>query len=68
MARTAPAEDHLGQVWIWRDGQLLNPDNQPLMEVVIPGVSSLQLGDTGMPVQGAFDLDYLRLHGEAVAP
>ncbi len=68
VARTAPAEGHLGQLWIWRDGTLLNPEKQPLSEVVITGASSLQVGDTGRPVQGAFDLDYLRLHGEAVAP
>lgn len=56
--------------WVWRDGFLLygGADALPGTEASIFGATSFFLGDFAADLSGDWEVDYIRLHNEAVAP
>lgn len=60
-----------GQCWVWRDNVLLNPGGLPLAPgtTIAAGNNALFLGDnSGTGNNGAWQIDFIRLHPAAVAP
>ncbi|AQT68188.1 Sialidase precursor [Anaerohalosphaera lusitana] len=66
--RIAREED--GSVWIWRDGELLNPDGLPLTgDLAVFNGDILQIGDIwSSGHSGDYELDYVALDSAAYAP
>lgn len=57
------------QFWIWRDGTLLNPGEQPLPNTFTEtqGRDMILLGDTSSSMKGVWELDYVRIENGAWA-